>query len=806
MKRDLEELDDIQQKIQTIPDELPILPVRDAVIFPNAVIPLTVGRESSVKLINDVQQGDGMLVVLTQRDKRVDSPGPIDLYDIGTVSVVHRVMKTPEGNLFVIIMGVSRTRVQEFIQFDPYLRARITVLADEKEDETSVDFQALRRTVISQFERIIKLSPQLPDDLQTIVINIEDTGRLADYIATNLPNLSIVSKQFVLEEISVRKRLEFLNTELAKELEVLELRTKIQSQVQEEVGKSQREYFLREQLRAIQRELGEADDTQREMDELRKKIEAAGMTEEAKKEADRELGRLGRMSPAAAEYTVSRTYLDWLVTLPWNVLTTERVDIARARQVLDRDHYDLEKVKERILEYLAVLELRPLGKAPILCFVGPPGVGKTSLGRSVAEAMGRRFIRISLGGMRDEAEIRGHRRTYIGALPGQIIQNIRRAASRDPVFMLDEIDKLGADFRGDPASALLEVLDPEQNNTFRDHYLDVAFDLSRVFFITTANVLDTVPSALRDRMEIIELPGYTEEEKVQIARSYLVPRGRENSGLQPDQIEFQDEALHRIVRHYTRETGVRNLERQLTSICRKHARRMLEGKDPKLVVTPDVVTELLGAPKFSLEEEVEERAKRPGVVIGLAWTPVGGDILFVEANIAKGGRHLTVTGQVGDVMQESTKAALTWVRSYAIELGLDSDFYKDIDVHVHVPAGSIPKDGPSAGVTMVTALVSALTNTPIRPKLAMTGEITLSGHVLPVGGIKEKVLAARRAKIEELILPAQNEKNVVEDIQPELLKEIKIHYVRTIEEVLNLAFPRRVLRAVSDKEPIQQVI
>ena len=806
MKRDLEELDDIQQKIQTIPDELPILPVRDAVIFPNAVIPLTVGRESSVKLINDVQQGDGMLVVLTQRDKRVDSPGPIDLYDIGTVSVVHRVMKTPEGNLFVIIMGVSRTRVQEFIQFDPYLRARITVLADEKEDETSVDFQALRRTVISQFERIIKLSPQLPDDLQTIVINIEDTGRLADYIATNLPNLSIVSKQFVLEEISVRKRLEFLNTELAKELEVLELRTKIQSQVQEEVGKSQREYFLREQLRAIQRELGEADDTQREMDELRKKIEAAGMTEEAKKEADRELGRLGRMSPAAAEYTVSRTYLDWLVTLPWNVLTTERVDIARARQVLDRDHYDLEKVKERILEYLAVLELRPLGKAPILCFVGPPGVGKTSLGRSVAEAMGRRFIRISLGGMRDEAEIRGHRRTYIGALPGQIIQNIRRAGSRDPVFMLDEIDKLGADFRGDPASALLEVLDPEQNNTFRDHYLDVAFDLSRVFFITTANVLDTVPSALRDRMEIIELPGYTEEEKVQIARSYLVPRGRENSGLQPDQIEFQDEALHRIVRHYTRETGVRNLERQLTSICRKHARRMLEGKDPKLAVTPDVVTELLGAPKFSLEEEVEERSKRAGVVIGLAWTPVGGDILFVEANIAKGGRHLTVTGQVGDVMQESTKAALTWVRSYAIELGLDSDFYKDIDVHVHVPAGSIPKDGPSAGVTMVTALVSALTNTPIRPKLAMTGEITLSGHVLPVGGIKEKVLAARRAKIEELILPAQNEKNVVEDIQPELLKEIKIHYVRTIEEVLNLAFPRRVLRAVSDKEPIQQVI
>jgi ATP-dependent Lon protease len=806
MKRDFEELEDIQQKVQTIPSELPILPVRDAVIFPNAVIPLTVGRESSVKIINDVQQGDGMLVVLTQRDKKIDAPGPADLYEIGTVSMIHRVMKTPEGNLFVIIMGVSRTRVEEFTQFDPYLRAKIAPLSDEKEDESSIDFQALRRTVISQFERIIKLSPQLPDDLQTIVINIEDTGRLADYVATNLPNLSIVSKQFVLEQISVRKRLEYLNTELAKELEVLELRSKIQNQVQEEVGKSQREYFLREQLRAIQRELGESDDNQREIEELRKKIEAAGMTEEAKKEAEREVGRLARMSPAAAEYTVTRTYLDWLVTLPWNVLTTERIDITKARQVLDRDHYDLDKIKDRILEYLAVLELRPHGKAPILCFVGPPGVGKTSLGRSVAESMGRKFVRISLGGMRDEAEIRGHRRTYIGALPGQIIQNIRRAGSRDPVFMLDEIDKLGADFRGDPASALLEVLDPEQNNAFRDHYLDVAFDLSRVFFITTANVLDTIPSALRDRMEVIELPGYTEEEKIQIARQYLVPRGRENSGLQADQIEFEDDALRGIVRHYTRETGVRNLERQITSICRKHARRVLEGKDPRLVVSTDVVRELLGAAKYQLEEEVEERVKRPGVVIGLAWTPVGGDILFVEANIAKGARHMIVTGQVGEVMQESTKAALTWVRSYAIELGLDSDFYKDTDVHVHVPAGSIPKDGPSAGVTMVTALVSALTNTPIRPKLAMSGEITLSGHVLPVGGIKEKVLAARRAKIEELILPAQNEKNVREDIQPELLRELNIHYVRTIEEVLNLAFPRPVLRSISDKEPLQQAI
>ena len=805
MKRNFEDIEDISQRIHTIPEELPVLPVRDAVIFPNAVIPLNVGRDSSVKLINDVQQGDGMLVVLTQRDKRVDAPAPSDLYEIGTVSMVHRAMKTPEGNLFLIIMGVARVRVDEFTQFEPYLRGKIKTVQDEKEDENSVDFQALRRTVVSQFERIVKLSPQLPDDLQTIVINMEDSSRLADYIATNLPNLSIVSKQFVLERSSVRERLDFLHTELAKELEVLELRSKIQSQVQEEVGKSQREYFLREQLRAIQRELGESDDSQREIEELRQKVEASGMPEEARKEADRELGRLARMSPAAAEYTVSRSYLDWLVALPWNVLSTDRIDLHRAKDVLNRDHYDLDKIKERILEYLAVIELKPGGKAPILCFVGPPGVGKTSLGRSIAEAMGRKFVRVSLGGMRDEAEIRGHRRTYIGALPGQVIQNIRRAGSRDPVFMLDEIDKLGTDFRGDPASALLEVLDPEQNSTFRDHYLDVAFDLSRVFFITTANVLDTIPSALRDRMEIIELPGYTEEEKLQIARQYLVPRGRENNGLTPEQIVFEDDALSMVVRHYTRETGVRNLEREISGICRKQARRMLEGKGDQLTVTRDVVEEFLGLPRYRPEEEVEERINRPGVVLGLAWTPVGGDVLFVEANIAKGARHLTVTGQIGDVMQESTKAALTWVRYKSLELGLDADFYKDMDIHVHVPAGSIPKDGPSAGVTMVTAITSALTNTTIKPSLAMTGEITLSGHVLPVGGIKEKVLAARRAGIRELILPLQNQKNVQEDIQPELLKDITIHYVRMIDEVLNLAFPSAVLKGVQPHSTPQVV-
>src|SRR2546423_8195992 len=568
MKRDFEQLDDIQQKVHTIPEQLPILPVRDAVIFPNAVIPLTVGRESSVKLINDVQQADGMLVVLTQRDKRVDAPGPGDLYDIGTVSMVHRVMKTPEGNLFVIIMGVSRTHIDEFNQYEPYLRAKISVLADEKEDETGIDFQALRRTVISQFERIIKLSPQLPDDLQTIVINIEDAGRLADYIATNLPNLSIVSKQFVLEQISVRKRLEFLNTELAKELEVLELRSKIQNQVQEEVGKSQREYFLREQLRAIQRELGESDDTQREIEELRKKMEAAGLTEEAKKEAERELGRLGRMSPAAAEYTVTRTYLDWLVTLPWNILTTEKIDIVKAREVLDHDHYDLEKVKDRILEYLAVLELRPEGKAPILCFVGPPGVGKTSLGRSIASAMGRKFVRVSLGGMRDEAEIRGHRQTYVGALPGRIAQALKRAGAANPVLMLDEVDKLGAGYQGDPSAALLEVLDPEQNHAFVDHYLEVPFDLSKVLFIATANTLETIPPALRDRMEVLEIPSYTSEEKAAIARRHLLPKQLEAHGLSGASVELTDAALDRIIAAHTREAGVRALEKRLARVRR----------------------------------------------------------------------------------------------------------------------------------------------------------------------------------------------------------------------------------------------
>ena len=793
LKSDFGNLDEIRAGIPSIPNELPILPVRDTVIFPTAVMPLTVGRERSVRLINDVQEGDGLLAVLTQRDKNVESPDPVDLYETGTVAVVHRVMKTPEGNLFVIIMAISRMRIVRFTEFEPYHRARIELLKEDLEDEMEVGFQALRRSVLGQFERAIKLSPQLPDDLHTFVINIDESGRLADYIATNLPNLSVENKQFVLDRTSVRERMEFLNTELAKELEVLDLRTKIENQVEEEVGKTQREYFLREQMRAIQKELGEADDSQQEIGELREKLQKANMTEEASKEAERELGRLARMSPNAADYTVTRTYLDWLLTMPWEVLSQEKVDIIRAKEILDRDHHALEKIKERILEYLAVLELRPEGKAPILCFVGPPGVGKTSLGRSISEATGRKFLRMSLGGMRDEAEIRGHRRTYIGAMPGQIVQGIRRAGTRNPVLMLDEIDKLGADFRGDPAAALLEVLDPEQNVSFRDHYLDVAFDLSRVFFITTANVLDTVPSALRDRMETIELPGYTEDEKVKIATNYLAPRQTEENGLKPDQIVFEEEALRSVARHYTREAGVRNLEREIGNICRKFARKVLEGEAPDARVTSGVVSKLLGSQKFRIAEELEDRIKRPGVAVGLAWTPVGGEVLFVEASLVGGGRNLTVTGQIGDVMQESTKAAVTWVRSVAPRLGMEADFYKEKDIHIHVPSGAIPKDGPSAGVTMVTALVSALIGRPVRPRLAMTGEITLSGHVLPVGGIKEKVLAARRAGVEELILPAANENNAREDIQEELLRSIRMRYVSTIEEVLELAFDSRVL-------------
>ena len=704
--------------------ELSILPVRDTVLFPNAILPLTVGRESSLKLINDLgEKEDKFIGVVAQRDPRVDSPQPVDLYQIGTAAYIHKIIKLPSQSLFIFVEGLQRIAVEEVIQQEPYLRARVKPLNDVVPGEKQPDFDALVRSVTSLFQQVVQLSPMLSDDLQTVVMNIDDPGRLTDFIAANLPSLSSTEKQELLESLDLRGRLERLNRQLAREVELQQLRSKIQSDVQDQVTQSQREYYLREQMKAIQKELGEFDE-QQDVEELRKKIEAAGMTEEARKEALRELGRLAKMSPAAADYHVTRTYLDWLVVLPWNKVSELKVDLNKAKAVLDEDHYDLHKIKERILDYLAVLRLKPQIKGPIICFVGPPGVGKTSLAKSIARALDRKFVRMSLGGIHDEAEIRGHRRTYIGALPGQVIQGIRRAETRDPVFVLDEVDKIGRDFRGDPSSALLEVLDPEQNSHFRDNYLDVQFDLSKVLFICTANVLDTIPPPLLDRMELMELQGYSEEEKIEIAYQHLIPKQTEEHGVRgPEQIEFSREGLAHLIRHYTREAGVRSLEREIATLCRKQARRIAEGSTDKLLVTPQNISDFLGVPKFRLETELVERTRKPGVAVGLAWTPTGGDVLFVEANVMKGGKNFTMTGHVGQVMQESMQAALAWVRSHARDYGVDPDFFQNNDIHIHVPAGAIPKDGPSAGVTMATVLLSALTRRPVRERVAMTGEI-----------------------------------------------------------------------------------
>jgi len=771
-------------------ENLPILPVRDTVLFPNAILPLTIGRDSSLKLVGDLKEEEKFIGVITQRDPRVDNPQPVDLFQIGTVAFVHKIIKLPSQSLFIFVEGLQRIAVEEVGQVEPYMIGRTKPLADILPKEKEADFDALVRSVTALFQQVVQLSPTLSDDLQTVVMNIDDPGRLSDFIAANLPSLSSTEKQELLESLDLKVRLERLNRQLMREVEVLQLRSKIQSDVQDQVSQSQREYYLREQMKAIQKELGDADE-QQEIEELRKKIEAAGMTEEAKKEGMRELGRLAKMSPAAADYHVTRTYLEWLVALPWTKVSEIKVDIQKAKQVLDEDHWDLEKVKERILDYLAVLQLKPQLKGPILCFVGPPGVGKTSLGKSIARALDRKFFRMSLGGIHDEAEIRGHRRTYIGALPGQIIQGIRRAETRDPIFMLDEVDKIGRDFRGDPSSALLEVLDPEQNSHFRDNYLDVQFDLSKVLFICTANVLDTVPPPLLDRMEVLELQGYSEEEKIQIAVRHLITKQTDEHGIKsPDQIEFTRPALAHIIRHYTREAGVRNLEREIATVCRKQARKVAEGSTEKLLVTPDNLRDFLGIPRFRLETEVVERTRQPGVVVGLAWTPTGGDVLFIEANAMKGGKGFTMTGHVGQVMQESMQAALAWVRSHAVEYDIDPDFFQTKDIHFHVPSGAIPKDGPSAGVTMVTALVSALTSRPAKPRVAMTGEITLSGQVLPIGGVKEKVLAARRAGVIEIILPADNEPNVHEDLNDELLDGLVLHYVKSIQEVIDLALEK----------------
>jgi ATP-dependent Lon protease len=770
------------------PYELPILPVRETVLFPGAVMPLTVGREGSLALLESLEHREKVLGVVAQLDPRTEDPSGADLHTVGTAAKLHKMVRMPNGNIVAFLEGTHRIKVVEFLGLKPFLRATVEAQPDT-ETEPDSELTALERNAQELFREVVQRSPQLSDDLQNAVNNIESPGRLADFIAANIPSLNHLLKQELLETISVRHRLEILVRELTKEREVLELRNRIQEQVQEQVNQGQREFLLREQMKAIQKELGDGDDTQAEVEELRKKVEESGMSAEAKKECERELKRLSRMTPASAEYMVARTYLEWMTSLPWNKTSgTEDIDIPNAEKILDEDHYDLVKIKQRILDYLAVKKLQPGMKGPILCLVGPPGTGKTSLGKSIARAMGRKFVRVSLGGMHDEAEIRGHRRTYIGALPGQIIQNIKRAGTMDPVLMLDEVDKLGRDFRGDPAAALMEVLDPEQNSTFHDHYLDVPFDLSKVMFIATANWMDPIPEPLRDRMEILELSGYTEEEKIHIAKRYLIPRQVNEHGIKlGEQIEFTDEALREIIHGYTREAGVRNLEREIAGLVRKQARRLAEGKTEKHTVTPDVVRETLGVPKVRLEKEIEERVQKPGVSVGLVWTPAGGDIVFIEASTMRGGKQFTMTGHLGEVMQESMRAALSWVRSHADEYGIDPDFFRKQDIHIHVPSGAIPKDGPSAGVAMVTALVSLLTNTPLRPRVAMTGEISLSGVVLPVGGIKEKVLGAKRAGIREVILPSENEANFKEDLQPDLVEGLKIHFVRNAQQALEIA-------------------
>jgi ATP-dependent Lon protease len=791
------------EKKFTVPEVLPVLPVRDTVLFPGAVLPLTVGRESSLALVNSLEGEEKLLAVVAQLDPRIEDPAAADLHKVGTLAKVHKTVKMPNGNVVVFLEGLQRVQVSELVTLRPFLRARVDPQPDEI-GEVDAELEALQRNAQELFRDVVSHSPQLSDDLQSVALNIDDPGRLADFIAGTLPSLSTLVRQELIEMPNVRKRLEALIRELSKELEVLELRSKIHEQVQEQVSQNQREYLLREQMKAIQKELGESDDSSQEIDELRKKVEEAGMTAEAKKECDRELKRLAKMTPASAEYMVSRTYLEWMTSLPWSKSSgTQEIDIPKAHTILDEDHYDLEKVKERILDYLAVKKLQPGMKGPILCFVGPPGVGKTSLGKSIARSLGRKFVRIALGGMHDEAEIRGHRRTYIGALPGQVIQGIKRAEVNDPVMMLDEVDKLGRDFRGDPSSALMEVLDPEQNNAFRDHYLDVPFDLSKVLFIATANWMDPIPEPLRDRMEVIELPGYTGEEKLHIAHKYLIPKQASEHGLKVgEQLEFTDDGLREIIHSFTREAGVRNLEREIATIIRKQARRIAEGKNDKMVVTPEVVREFLGVPKYRTEKEVEERVKKPGVAIGLVWTPVGGDIVFIEATRMRGGKQFTMTGHLGEVMQESMTAALTWTRANGERYGIDPDFFRKHDIHIHVPSGAVPKDGPSAGAAMVTALVSLLTGRRVRERVAMTGEMTLSGIVLPIGGVKEKVLGAKRAGITEVLLPADNEPNAVADLTPEILGDIKITYVRTLDEVLEHALEKEPMTpAIVPPEP-----
>ncbi len=765
-----------------IPPELPVLPVLDTVVFPQMVTALGVSTEKELKLLDHVLTGKRLLALALQKIDKEKDVGSEDLYEYATAVVVLQMLRMPDNTARMLVQGTTRLKISEFTQEKPYLVARVQTLEDEL--ETGMEMEALTRSASDQFLKMISMASNLPEELKVAVMNIEHPGRLADMIASHLA-INVHEKEEILETINVKSRLQKVNTFINREMEVLEMAKKIQGQVKSEVDKGQREYYLRQQLKAIQEELGEGDERTMEINELKKKIEEAKLPPEAQKEAERELSRLEKMPPQAAEYTVSRTYLDWLVALPWSVSTTDNLDINAAQKVLDEDHYNLKKVKERILEYLAVRKLKKDMKGPILCFVGPPGTGKTSLGKSIARALGRKFVRISLGGVRDEAEIRGHRRTYIGALPGRILQYIRKAESNNPVFMMDEIDKLGMDFRGDPASALLEVLDPEQNFAFSDHYLEVPFDLTKVMFITTANFLDPVPPALKDRMEVLELLGYTEEEKISIARQFLIPKQIEEHGLSEKSITIDDDALKVIIGTYTREAGLRNLERTIATLCRKVAKEVAAGKAKSMTIKADDLGKLLGPPIYF--QEIAERTAEPGVATGLAWTPTGGDILFIESTDMPGSGKLILTGYLGEVMKESAEAAMSYVRSEADELGTSVKDFTKYDFHIHVPAGAIPKDGPSAGVTMAVSLISLLTERPVLPDVAMTGEITLRGKVLPVGGIKEKVLAAKRAGISTIVLPKRNEKDLV-DVPEHIKAEINFHFVEKVDEMLPVVF------------------
>ncbi|CAG1064870.1 ATP-dependent Lon protease [uncultured bacterium] len=772
-----------------IPDALPLLPVRDVVIFPFMIVPLFVGRERSINAVDSALTKDRLVFTATQKDITKEDPDPEDLYRTGTVCMIMRMLKLPDGRVKILVQGLSRAQIKDFTQTRPSYTVAIDKIKEPAVEPVPVEIEALMRNVREQLEKLASLGKVVFQEVMMVLDNIVDPGRMADLVAANL-GLKIDEAQSVLETLDPIKRLEKVNDYLIKELQVAQMQVKIQSQAKEEMDKTQREYYLREQMRAIKNELGDMEEPSEELDEFRDKIKKSKMPPDVEKEAMKQVDRLEMMHPDAAEAALIRTYLEWLVDLPWAKQTKDQIDIEKARKVLDTDHYNLEKVKERILEYLAVRKLQPKTKGPILCFVGPPGVGKTSLGRSIAKAMGRNFVRISLGGIKDEAEIRGHRRTYVGALPGRIIQGIKQAGTNNPVFMMDEIDKIGMDFRGDPSSALLEVLDPEQNYAFSDHYLNLPFDLSKVMFITTANMADPIPEPLLDRMELINLPGYTEEEKLEIAKKFILPRQVKEHGLSKKLITMQDEAVKKIISQYTREAGLRNLEREIAAICRKVAKKVASGRTAITNVNPKVVQEFLGIPKFIAEAEQE--VDEVGVATGLAWTPVGGEILYIEATIMNGKGQLTLTGHLGDVMKESAHAALSYARSRADLFKLKPDFYKDLDIHIHVPSGAIPKDGPSAGITMAASLISALTQTPVDKDVAMTGEITLRGRVLPIGGVKEKCLAALRAKITNIILPDRNRKDI-EDIPKDIRKKLNFIFVKHMDDVLKVIFKKHKL-------------